>query len=1120
MTEPWEWGIAMYLQDIRIDQFPGLNAAAAQALSRGLTVLTGTSAAALHHWLEGVGELLSSLQSAEDRSRAAVFPLQGGGRREVVAGELRVYSKTRQYLLRQLPGSGADLFRGDLSEPLDAGSQAGGLLPRWLGSEDLSRFCSVGAVEADDLRMLSRLVSAGESVYGSARELERAQAALTQVLCDRDGNGLEGGVVHRISVLRRQQGELQRRISTLRDVGAESKKRIAGVRQELAVCEGQLAELAERSAALEAEREQLQRSVSRSVTVTSDAPAGMLERWQSMRSSAAADLASFSTVRDAGLLLSGSSLHAMRESILRMEERFQKLKDAGNAGGLHETDMGLAGSSLQQVRQEVASLHHQLADYEQQLERQRPAGVLPGLIEQALEAFDAVLAELGAAGTPARDQRVTPSSITAAAAAVSQQIEQLDLLRRQLDEESQRLQKRIAELNASLQSPPPVVLPARALEQLDLLQAEFAELDAEVLRLEQQRRQLDGAERRLRAAIEQLSVTRGTSVLGVAGALLQRLSQGGFRSLQTDGSELFTVADGVPAATPVRLLSLPRPQRMLACLALRLALLKVCGAAEGMVPLLLTDELLRQEPRLAEAIAEVVCESAEQGQQVLWLIEDSIAIGLPATLHPQIRRLIPVMEVRELPPPPPRLVLHTVEPVEAEPVEPEPVQATPVAAEPSTNVSDVTLPVQESIMAARTTLRGGANWLFYLELDHSVEDLAGLSLGELEALRAARFTRVADLLDRTVPELEESIRLRGYMVPVERLQALRGQAELATRVPMLRRGDAALLFAAGITSAEELKKLRPEAVYEKVTAFQRSEAGVRWRRSGRLIDRQQALNWARFGQFSRTPEELQAARTRLGQAAAPAAVDVRKAIAGTTAGSHPDSPTDAIVGSASETQSQDSAGNSGKSGHSGTGNRVIVTRRRRQVPSEPANGAQRARRVARRQQLAAQLKVDPQPSAAEEGKPVERIGGMRFFLSRTSDVVQAPSIGPKTAEILHGAGVRTIEELLNIPAERIAEKLNQKRLTAEVVRRWQVQAQLVCRIPELRGHDAQILAACGISTPEALASRTPTELLAALGPFLESAEGRRVLRSQDGPDLQEVTEWIQWAANARPLRAA
>ncbi|MFM7058314.1 MAG: DUF4332 domain-containing protein [Planctomycetota bacterium] len=1101
----------MYLQDIRIDQIPGVNTTAAQSLSRGLTVLTGASLTRLQEWLQGTADLLSCLQAAEDRSRATVLPLQTAGRQEGTAGELRLYSQARQYLLRRLPGSAAELFRSDLAEPVETGAQVGGLLPRWLSAEQLSRFSRVEAVEVDDLRMLARLASAGESICGAAREVERAQAALNQVLGDRDGNGLEGGVVHRISELRRQQGELHRRISTLREAGAAAAKRTAEIRQQLAACEAQLTGVAERSARLEAERQQLQRTATMNVPVPYDPPTGMLERWQGMRAKAAADLASLRSVRESCLLLSGSSLNAMRESILRMEERFQRLADAGHAGGLQETDMGLAGSSLQQVRQEVASLNHQLADYEQQLEEQQPDGALPRLIEQALEAFDAVLTELGTATTQTSDQ--PGSRVTASALATSQQMELLELQRSRLADESLRLRQRIAELSAALQSPPPVVLPPRALEQLDLLQAEFAELDAEVLRLEQQRRQLDGAERRLREAIEQLSGTRGISVLGVAGALLQRLSEGEFRSLRLDAGELCAVADGVPAAPPVRLVSLSRPQRLLAGLALRLALLKVCGATDGIVPLLLTDELLRQEPRLAENLFDVVCESAEQGQQVLWLIEDSLSNVLPPGQHSEIRRLITAIDARELPPPPPRLVLHTVETVE-----PEPVTAIPVIAQPPTNAPapmvPIPLPVQDSPAAGQTALRGGANWLFYLELDHRVEDLAGTSLGELEALRAAGFTRVSDLLDRTVPELEESIRLRGYLVPVERLQALRGQAELAARVPMLRRGDAALLFAAGITSADELKKLRPEAVYEKVTAFQRSEAGVRWRRSGRLIDRQQALNWARFGQFSRTPEELQATRMLQRQAAAPAAGGVHRTSVGASPGSQLHAAANAAAEDAEETLAQDSAANNS------SGSRVIVTRRRRQPSTEPANRAKRERRVARREQLAAQLKVDPQPAAADDGPPVERIGGMRFFLSRTSDVVQAPSIGPKTAEILHGAGVRTIEELLNVPAERIAEKLNQKRLTADVVRRWQVQAQLVCRIPELRGHDAQILAACGISTPEALASRTPAELLSALEPFLETAEGRRVLRSQEGPDLQEVTEWIQWAANARPLRAA
>jgi predicted flap endonuclease-1-like 5' DNA nuclease len=1002
-------------------------------------------------------------------------------------------------MLRQLPGATSELFQCDSEEPAEGTAASASLLPRWLQSEELSRFCRADAVESDDLRMLHRLAAVGEVEYGSARELERARQALAQVLSDRDGNGLEGGIVHRISELRRGQGELQRRITALRDTGAETRKRTVELRRQLSECELRLSALAEESSAVESERQQLLQISAGAAAVTAVPRSDLLQRWQKLRVAAAADLESLRETAGACLMLSSESLSAMRESILRMDERFRRLSEAGHAGGIEELDMGLAGTSLQQVRQEVTSLNNRLADYEQQLERQRPADPLQLLIEQAIIAIDAVLSELGDSPKSAGTEIASATGQQGTAA-----LQQLNLKRNQLEQESHQLQRRLAELTAALQSPTPVTLSAQALEQLDQLQAEYGELDAVVQRLEQQRRQLDGAERRLREAIEHLALTRGPGVLMLASSFLQRLTEGALRTVQLEGHELAvvpTAVTGTVGAVPVvKLAGLPRTQRLLVCLAVRLALLRICGAIDGIVPLMLNDELLRLDTQPATPLVELLSESAEQGQQLLWLIEDSHLPALQGVQQLEVRQLSAASAVRELPPPPPRLVLHTVE--HAEPLEPVAITTPPITSPPTPVAATVgqQLPEVPVALTSEVLQHGGANWLFYLELDHGVEDLAGISLGELEALRAAKYTRVVDLLDRTVPELEEAIRLRGYMVPVERLQALRGQAELATRVPMLRRGDAALLFAAGITSADELRKLRPEAVYEKITAFQRSDAGARWRRSGRLIDRQQALNWARFGQFSKTQEELQAARSLVRAAVVAPGKPVRKPLLAAD-------PSDAPTAPAAAEQTN-------------AGSRVIVTRRRKQVEVAPASAARRAKRVARREQLAAQLRVDPQAADTAEGQPVERIGGMRFFLSRTSDVVQAPSIGPKTAEILHGAGVRTIEELLNVAPERIAEKLNQKRLTADIIRRWQVQAQLVCRIPELRGHDAQILAASGISTPESLASRTPAELLAAMKPFLETAEGRRVLRNQNGPDLEEVTEWIQWAANARPLRAA
>ncbi len=78
----------------------------------------------------------------------------------------------------------------------------------------------------------------------------------------------------------------------------------------------------------------------------------------------------------------------------------------------------------------------------------------------------------------------------------------------------------------------------------------------------------------------------------------------------------------------------------------------------------------------------------------------------------------------------------------------------------------------------------------------------------------------------------------------------------------------------------------------------------------------------------------------------------------------------------------------------------------------------------------------------------------------------------------------------------------------------------MCQVPELRGHDTQLLVACGITQPDDLCRRNPAELLAIVGPFAESKEGERILRNARKPDLEEVTNWISWAQHARAFRAA
>ena len=85
--------------------------------------------------------------------------------------------------------------------------------------------------------------------------------------------------------------------------------------------------------------------------------------------------------------------------------------------------------------------------------------------------------------------------------------------------------------------------------------------------------------------------------------------------------------------------------------------------------------------------------------------------------------------------------------------------------------------------------------------------------------------------------------------------------------------------------------------------------------------------------------------------------------------------------------------------------------------------------------------------------------------------------------------------------------MNLRRVTAETVRQWQAQAELVCRIPHLRGHDAQLLVACNLTSPEILASMTPESVLEQVTDYVQTSAARGTAR-RASTDLTEVSRWI------------
>ena len=143
-----------------------------------------------------------------------------------------------------------------------------------------------------------------------------------------------------------------------------------------------------------------------------------------------------------------------------------------------------------------------------------------------------------------------------------------------------------------------------------------------------------------------------------------------------------------------------------------------------------------------------------------------------------------------------------------------------------------------------------------------------------------------------------------------------------------------------------------------------------------------------------------------------------------------------------------------------------------------------------------------------------------FFLSQNDDVVDAPSIGTKTAKRLNVVDVKTVADLLAADADALSEMLEVSYITPQTVLDWQAQAQLQCDVARLRGHDAQFLVACGYRTVAQVAAAVPETLLIDVQSFLKTKEGERLLRVGNEPDLDEVKGWIERAKARAASEAA
>lgn len=133
-----------------------------------------------------------------------------------------------------------------------------------------------------------------------------------------------------------------------------------------------------------------------------------------------------------------------------------------------------------------------------------------------------------------------------------------------------------------------------------------------------------------------------------------------------------------------------------------------------------------------------------------------------------------------------------------------------------------------------------------------------------------------------------------------------------------------------------------------------------------------------------------------------------------------------------------------------------------------------------------------------------------------SPVVDAPSIGPKTAARLEKVDIFTIGDLLNADPEETASALNVRYIKADTLTDWQDQTRLMVEAPGLRVLDSQILVGAGIRNAHDLADASATTVLKAATSFLDTPKGARVLwGGENNVDKDEVEHWIDLAKAAQ-----
>lgn len=422
---------------------------------------------------------------------------------------------------------------------------------------------------------------------------------------------------------------------------------------------------------------------------------------------------------------------------------------------------------------------------------------------------------------------------------------------------------------------------------------------------------------------------------------------------------------------------------------------------------------------------------------------------------------------------------------------------------------------------------------YYLSERSLVEDLPAIDPNAAARCRSLGVDRIGDLLAVDPQWLADEIGLSS--VSYAEVVAWQARADLLCNVRNLRPFDARVIVGAGVRTPVQLSEMHPSQLLDRVERFLATDDGRRILRSGSSYELSRITSWiaaAKNGRaggirgYSKGPDYNNGydrdndSNGRRGDRYARGESSYRSA-----RGDSVDRDSGSRSSSRS-TRTRSSRSRSYSDAGRSRSTRRTSQRSARSYPVVSRSGRGRSSWEGESQNGNGQSDRNRERETRESvritstAKTEQSETRLKFYLELSSPVVDAPSIGPRMAARLEKHGIYTVDQLLAADPAVLAEQLDHRRVDEEVVQAWQEQARLVCRIPNLRGHDAQLLVSCELTSPEDLSTMEPAEVLSQVSVVAQSSEGQRILRGGKEPDLEEVQDWIEWATHCRHLNAA